>query len=199
MKIRAVLWLTLALLPAAFATTITYTVSTSASGTLNGSSFSDNTITFTQVSDTTLVGTCFGGTDLCPPESTSNTVTIQGIGTFTINDSSVFFDNPSGIAGVDINDSDALTEDDAAFNTYNMVTAIGPIFDTTESSGFSGISTSGGILTFSGNSIDTTFTAVLGSSSVPEPGSLGLMLAGAMIAGLKIVRKNRLGIAPYQA
>ncbi len=178
MKIRVILWTTLVLASAAFAAPITYTISTTAGGTFNGGSFSDNTITFTQVSDTSLVGTCFG-IDFCPPVSTTNTVSIQGIGTFTVTDSTVFFDNPNGVAGFDDTGVDALTEDDSAFKTYNMQTALGPIFDTADASSFVGISTTGGNLSFTGNSLDATFTAVTGTAT-PEPGSVGLIMVGAI-------------------
>jgi PEP-CTERM motif-containing protein len=189
MKIRAAFWVALACLPAAFATPITYTISTTAGGTFNGTPFSDNTIMFTQVTDTSLLTSCFG-TDICSPATASNSVTIQGFGTFTVNDMTIYFNNPTnGVAGFNDAGIDALTENDAAFTTYNMQTALGPIFDTVNASSFKGMSTTGGMLTFTGNSLDATFQAVLGTSSAPEPGSLGLMLAGALVVGFKIARK----------
>jgi hypothetical protein len=182
---KIILWAALAAL-AVSASPITFTISTSASGSLNGTAFGDNTITFTQVTDTTLVGTCFGN-DLCPPESTSNSVTISGVGTFTITENTVFFDNPNTQAGFDIQNQDILTERDPVFATYNMTTALGPIFDVVVAAASGGIATTGGNLIFTGNSADATFTAVTGSTSAPEPGSVGLILIGAIAL---LIRRN---------
>lgn len=168
---------------AAIASPITYTLSTSAGGTIGSTPFSDNNIMFTQVSDTATAGNCFS-VDTCSVASTSNTVTIQGIGTFTITDSTRFYDNPglSAIGFID-NATTLLLENDPAFVTYAMVTSLGPLFDTAGTDSASGVNTTGGLLSFTGNSLDATFQAVTGSSSAPEPGSLGLMLAGALALG----------------
>ena len=168
MRVQTVLLIALA--GVAVASPITYTLSTTAAGSIGSSNFSDSTITFTQVSDTSLVGTCFT-TDTCPPASTSNTVTIQGLGTFTITDSTRFFQNPtlSAIGFID-NVTTLLIEDDSAFAAYAMVTNLGPIFDVVGTDSATGVNTSGGLLSFTGNSSDATFQAVTGSSSAPEPG-----------------------------
>jgi hypothetical protein len=179
MKIRSIFWVAMALAGLAGAGPITFTISTTGAGTLGALTFTDATITFTQVSDTSLIGSCFG-TDLCPPASTANTVTVQGLGTFTITDSTLFFDNPGGSVGVDDTNTfiDAISEHDAAFVSYNMQTALGPIFDSVSSPTYTGMGTSGGAFSYTGNSLDATFTAV---TAVPEPGSLGLVLGGAML------------------
>jgi len=192
--IRPVLWAVLTA-SAAMATPITFTISAYGSGTLNGVSFTDSLITYTQVTDTTLIASnCFAAGIYCAPSSTSNTVTI-GSSTYTLTDSTAFGDNTSlSLAGIsDITASyDILDESDGAFSTYNLQSALGPI-----SGGL--IFTTGTITEpTSGGTLDVTyeadvlFTATTGSSSVPEPGSLGLMLAGALIlhAGrFRVVRR----------
>ena len=176
---------------AAFASSITYTISTSAGGSIGSTNFNDNTITFTQTSDTSLVTNCSPGV-YCTPTSTSNTVTIGGIGTYTVTDSTFFVVNHGGpdlgFADVSLG-LNPLAEDDTAFGTYTLQTALGPIFDVENDDRATGINTTGGVLSFTGNSLDATFTAVV-NSSVPEPGSLGLMLAGG-IAILSLRRKHR--------
>jgi hypothetical protein len=94
LQVMKTLCLAVATAVAALASPITYTLTTSAGGTIGGTAFGDNNITFTQISDTSTVGTCFVDA-ICPAASTSNTVTIQGIGTFTLTDSTLFFDNPT--------------------------------------------------------------------------------------------------------
>jgi hypothetical protein len=181
--------LLLALAGSALASPITFTISTSASGTLGGTAFSDNTITFTQVTDTSLIANCGGPGIMCSPIGPGNTVTISGLGTYTINDETYFYDN-SSVSGAGFTDAggDVLDEVDPAFATYLLQTAIGPIFDTQVLNSYTGMSTTGGILSYTGNSLDATFTAVTGSSSAPEPGSLGLILMGAF--GLHAVRSR---------
>ncbi len=191
MKMK-ILWAALfAGLPAVVASPITFTISTSAGGTLGSTVFSDNTITFTETTDTSLIVFCFGGFALCAPASTSNTVTIGGLGTFTINDSTEFFTsafNRAGLTDLTLS-ADVLTETDAAFGSYNLETALGPIFDSIYSNSLSPISTSGGTLSYLGNSADAAFTAV--TSGTPEPGSFGLLAAGAVSLGLFGWRKRK--------
>jgi hypothetical protein len=127
---------------------------------------------------------------MCSPIVAGNTVTISGLGTYTINDETYVYDNPS-VSGAGFTDSggDVLDEVDPAFASYGLQTAIGPIFDTQDLDSYSGMSTSGGTLSYTGNSLDATFQAVTGSSTAPEPGSLGLILMGAF--GLVALRKRR--------
>lgn len=69
-----------------------------------------------------------------------------------------------------------------------MQTAIGPITDTVEANGNSGIATTGGVLNFSVNSDDATFQA--STTSSPEPGSISLMLAGGLALWMAKGRYN---------
>jgi hypothetical protein len=178
----------------ASATPITFVVSADGSGTIGATSFTNALITFTQVTNTTLLTSCGYP---CAPDVTGNTVTISGVGTETLTVATYFFDNAINLFGI-TNTSGAafLAAEDPALTPYNMQTAFGPTtYSIFTGSAVSSQPTSGGSLsvTFSGN--DTvTAQACFGacSSSVPEPGSLGLALLGALplVAGLLWSRKN---------
>jgi hypothetical protein len=101
--IKATLALAAGLLAAfpAMATQITFTISAYGTGTLGTSTtFTDQLITFTQVTDTTAITTCSGYP--CAPVVTTNTVNITGVGTETLNASlgTYFFDNAINVAGI---------------------------------------------------------------------------------------------------
>jgi len=189
---RIILWSSLAIagLVPAMATPITYTISATGSGTLNGNPFTDATITFTQMGDTANVFTnpnlffC-GPAVVCAGNETTNTVAISGLGTFTLTDRTGFFDN-NGNGSLGISDNnllhDLLDESDSAFDSYGLTSALGPIVDSIESisSTFTDEPTSAGPLTVSAFSGDATFQAV-GGSSVPEPSNLLLIGAGLLV------------------
>ncbi|MGA3201587.1 MAG: PEP-CTERM sorting domain-containing protein [Bryobacteraceae bacterium] len=185
----------LAALPAA-ATSIFYSVSAVATGSLGGTSFTNELVTFTQVTDTTDIADCPSETFPCAPSVTGNTVTIATVGTVTITGDTFFFDNGINVFGITNSIGSALlAAEDNSLATYNMLTDFGPTaYDLCSCSApFSGLATSGGSLTLS--AIGTTVTAEAGtpaSSGVPEPGSLELMLLGgiALAAGLWRRRKN---------
>src|ERR1700722_11257743 len=78
----------------AMAQTITYTISADGSGTLGGTSFTNQLVTFTQVSDTSAtVNPCFGFAYPCSPDVPTNTVTIGGVGTEKLIGPTYFFAN----------------------------------------------------------------------------------------------------------
>jgi hypothetical protein len=169
---------------------ITYTVSDTGSGSLVLASiqnFTNATITFTEVTDTSLITSCGVGT-YCAPNAT-NTVSISGIGTFTLNDSTHIFDNQStSVAGIeDPSSSDLLDEKDSAFSTYAMQTSLGPITDNlTLTTAITNLLTSGGQLSATWGP-NVTFTAI----TTPEPGSMALILTGALPLGLLALRRRR--------
>jgi hypothetical protein len=105
--IRAAVILAAALtaLPA-MAQTITFTISADGSGSLNGTAFSSKAITFTQVTTIADITTCSGYA--CSPDVDTNTVTIGGVGTETLNGGSYFFANGMNLIGI-------TNEVDAAF------------------------------------------------------------------------------------
>jgi hypothetical protein len=181
---------TLATLPS-MAGTITFTIYATGSGSLGSTSFTDQIVTFTEVTDTSdITNPCLGSiyNYPCAPNQAGNTVTIGGIaGTQTISGDTFFFDNAINLVGI----SDAFfqtylsAEGTADGTTYGMTTAFGPESAGNYTVGSSTLATSGGTLSLTSFSGNATFSAVLGSSTaVPEPGSLGLMLAGACFVAL---------------
>jgi len=169
--------------------TITFTISATGSGTLGSTSFTDQIVTFTEVTDTSdITNPCLGSIyDYpCAPNQAGNTVTIGGIaGTQTISGDTYFFDNAINLVGI----SDAFyqtylsAEGTADGATYGMTTAFGPESAGYYTVGSSTLATSGGTLPLTSFSGDATFSAVLGSpTAVPEPGSLGLVL----VAGIPL-------------
>jgi hypothetical protein len=115
---------------------------------------------------------------------------VAGVGSGTINGATEFYVNQTtGVAGVnDASVGDLLEESDpAVFDSYNMKTSLGPISaPISGGTGFFTEQTSNGQLVFATNSSNASFQAV--GSSTPEPGSLGLMLAGGI--ALAALRKR---------
>jgi hypothetical protein len=188
----------LAALPAT-AGPITFTISQEAiSGTLGSTPFSNELVTFTEVTDTTLISALAVCGYPCAPNVTTNTVTIQGVGTATITGGSYFFDNAINLFGITNQPGSALLAAEGAppFDTYNMLTAFGPtaysFWSGSDVPAF-GLPTSGGPLTLTWN-VDqqATAEACLGgcSSSTPEPGSLGLALLGAIPLAAGLLRRQ---------
>lgn len=187
----------LAALPA-IAGPITFTISQEAvSGTLGATPFTNALVTFTEVTDTTLISSAVCGYP-CAPNVTTNTVTIQGVGTATLTGGSYFFDNAINLFGITNASGSAFlaAESTSPFNTYNMQTAFGPtLYPFYGGSAVSGVATNFGTLSISWNTDQqATAQACLGgcSSSTPEPSSLGLALLGGipLAAGLLRRRKN---------
>ena len=183
---------TLATLPS-MAGTITFTIYATGSGSLGSTSFTDQIVTFTECNRyfRDITNPCLGSIynyPCAPNQAGNNTVTIGGIaGTQTISGDTFFFDNAINLVGI----SDAFfqtylsAEGTADGTTYGMTTAFGPESAGNYTVGSSTLATSGGTLSLTSFSGNATFSAVLGSSTaVPEPGSLGLMLAGACFVAL---------------
>jgi hypothetical protein len=183
----------LAALPA-MATPITFTVSDTATGILSDGPFSNALVTFTEVTDTTLIANCPGEPYPCAPAVTTNTVTIAGVGTFTLTGSSYFFDNSINVGGItnEVNEAYLAVENSTPFATYNMTTSVGPVtFSIYSGSAVSSVATSDGSLSISSFGADATFQAVVGTvSSTPEPGSLGLALLGALPLAAVLLRRR---------
>jgi hypothetical protein len=178
------------------ATSITYTLSTTASGTLGGSSFTDASVTVTLTGNTS--GITSGPapyTDvLINPGPT--TITVSGIGTGTFTDPIVVLDTltdnsllgqPAILFLDTTTDTGIVLETGAVFTTYDLNTSLGPI------SGLGGVASGSAITpvfpTTDGNLtwtvgqtlVDATFTAV---TTTPEPATLLLVGSGmaAMLA-----------------
>jgi len=187
----------LAALPA-MAGPITFTISQMAvSGSVGSTAFTNELVTFQQVvADTSDITTCSGYP--CAPEQTLNSVTIATVGTFTLTSESYFFQNDINLIGITYTTGTAylaLEDDsDSVTKTYNMTSNLGPInYEFFGSSVVSGVATSGGTLSLSWNvDQEPTFQAVVGSpsSSTPEPGSLGLVLLGAIPLAAGLLRRR---------
>ena len=112
----------------AMAIPITFTISDTGSGSLNGNSFSNELITFTQVTDTAGIASGGCATTIGAPEVTTNTVTIAGVASgLTLSNATCFFDNGINVAG--INDPGSvvlLAAENSIFSSYNMLTNFGP-------------------------------------------------------------------------
>jgi hypothetical protein len=205
MKIQKILWAAIAVAGITAASPITFTISTSGSGTLGSLVFTDATIIFTAVTDTTFIlnGPIVigdAGNQTSSPMGT-DTITLLGLNTWTMSDPTFFYDDRTmGVVGFeDLDESidtdlNVLDISGTPFSSYDLKSSLGPISDPLVfgSGNFTG-PTSGGILSFTTNSTNASFQAVTTSASAPEPGSLGLMLAGAVILHVwrsKIVRRG---------
>ena len=178
----------------ASATPITFMISTTGSGSFNGTAFGDNTLTITYATDTLNILAQPTGPSSADPSGTI-TVAISGVGIGTLNHSSFFFDDhATGVLGITDESSalDLLDESDAAFSTYTMKINLGPISNAIAGGTgvFTNEQTSNGLLTFTTNSSNASFQAVL-ATSVPEPDSLSLMLAGAVSLAAGLFRRRK--------
>jgi hypothetical protein len=179
----AVLFLSLcALTPViAHATPITYTFSTTASGTLGSVIFNDALVTVTVDADTANV---FGFEGVIHNQATGGVdLSINGVGT-TVFTAPVSVIN-DGNQIVIINDETGaglLSETSNDFTGYELNSPFGPI---TGSFGQSTVSTntSAGDFLITSDSGDSTFTATLDStvSPVPEPSTLCLFGTGTLV------------------
>ena len=174
---------------AARATPITYTLSGTASGSLNGTAFTGALFGVTFVSDTANV-TDVTATIARTAIQTGVSFTVgASSGTFT--DPLYVFDNREGpSAGFTRGAGDILTLGDVGFGTYNMRTGFDPtVSATVVNNAVTAIPTSAGALTFTSVSAPA-FRAVLGQSVVPEAGTLGLLGLGASTVVCGVLRRR---------
>ena len=168
----------------AYAIPITFTQTSTASGMLGSTSFTDATITFTQVTDTS-ANTFSGG--LYRNLAGVTTVTIDGVGTATFASSTLGFSVEPSFPGEALYDSSntfALGVFGPVFASYQMDSDLGPLTGDLINNGF-GITegTSMGAFSLSSTS-DFTYTASTGAPT-PEPSSLALLASGLLgIAGI---------------
>lgn len=178
------------------ADTITYSLTTTASGTFAGSSFTNAVVTVTLTGDTANV-------TAAPPPNTSvlvnpgsATVSVSGFGTGTLTDSIVIVNSFAGNPGVLFFDTTSQTglvaQLGSAFTGYNLA---GPFASLTGTGGVASGSaitpkfpTTAGELTWAtGQSLGTsTFTAAV--PQVPEPGTLTLLGSG--LVGMAFRRRR---------
>jgi hypothetical protein len=186
-KATFILAAALAAVPA-MAETITFTISADGSGTLGGTPFTNQLITFAQVTDTTaIINPCFGFAYPCSPDVATNTVTIGGVGTETLTGPTYFFANQINLIGITNAPFFAfLAIEDNSLGSYNMQTSFGPTsFGIYGGSSVLGELTSGGLLSVNyAAGTQGTFEAVLGTpTATPEPASFFLMGTGLLAMG----------------
>ncbi len=167
--------------------TITYTEEAVVTGTVGATPFTSALLQLTFVGDTANVT---GGPTFFTNSAGTLTFSIAGVGSGTITDSMRVFDNQTfappaaGIGGTVV--GTLLATFNAAFATYDLTTAIGPItgdsFIRTDLS----FGTTLGALNLQA-ARQSTFTASVGS--VPEPATFGLMGLG--FGALVLMRRRR--------
>jgi hypothetical protein len=150
--------------------TITYTFTGVGSGTVNGTPFSNQTLTFGLTTDTSLVS---GG--FTPP--VSGLLSISGVGQGTAQDSYIVFSGPQ-VVSFNISTTTPALVMSPLLNMYDLRNAIGPVTSTSAYGPVGGIaSTSLGQVALT-SAVTYTFSATI----VPEPDSFALVLIG--VAGL---------------
>lgn len=159
---------------AAHATSITYTQTATASGSLNGQSFTNALVSLSGTGDTANV------ISYIPTQTFFNfvpiTVTIAGLGSTTLASSDSFYaDNFQGVVGVvnGINGSLVLWQSDSGLS-YDLRTARSPM-SVSQSYYFGPTGTAIGILSITSAS-NLTFQAT--TAATPEPSGLALLGTG---------------------
>jgi hypothetical protein len=164
-------------LGAAQAEGITYTFDATGSGSLGGVAFANAAFTITVTADTLSIVNCGGS--VLSVDSLSADISITGFDTATILSSTRLFDNNGasvlGFSQGSCAGFDYLDISNSAFATYNLATAIGPIFDPSPFAvgQFHDVPTTGGTLTVS-SARDVTFnafTACGGGGPIPQASS----------------------------
>jgi len=179
----------------ALATPITYTITGDFTGTLAGSSsstsFTNSPFTWVETGDTSGLTTVDG----FPAVQVSGNIDLPAIGAVTAPTVPLYMaiNQSAGVGGfVDASDTEGLTVTDGNFSSYNLVGSLGPDNVAFYDSGAFATGLGEFDITSASNLV---FTASLGAgSSVPEPGTTGLLGSGlvALFAARYLRRRNAL-------
>ena len=172
---------------------ITYTETATATGTLGGTAFTNSQVTVSFAGDTSGITSIAPGVLINPAGIT--TVTVAGLGTATLTGGAAAADDQAfGGAGIGAEGSGPpstgqvgppliLGTNAAAFTTYDLTTAIGPVTGPSTIAAGSSVQTSNGAFVLN-SAGEATFTAITVGSAVPEPVSIALLGAGLLGFGL---------------
>jgi PEP-CTERM motif len=175
---------------------ITYTLETTASGSLGGTSFTDATVVLTMTNNTTNVT----NPSLGVFENVGTvTVSIGGGSPVTFSDSTQVFSaqSLSTVGFEDLAVDDILDSVSASFASYALKTSIGPIVGSAEINSGSSFATSGGAFVLT--SVGETATFAAATSGVPEPSTWAMMLIGFAGLGYAGYRRARAAHATLAA
>jgi hypothetical protein len=168
---------------------ITYVESVTASGSLGGTSFTNQLVTLTMIGNTSGVLSASG----IFANAGTLVVNVAGVGSGTFTNQMAAFDDQTGpfadFQEYSPDNAIVLSTNDAAFASYGLGTAIGPITDTGFiDPGLSFPTTDGAFIIDSAG--DSTFTA----TTAPEPGTFVPFVLGlAGIASLGRLRRRGAG------
>jgi hypothetical protein len=166
--------------------TITETIA-NASGSLDGTSFTSQTVTLVLIGDTSTIVN--HGSGFFTDAGTA-TVSVSGLGSDTFTDSmEVFSNQPIHTVGIeDLASDDVLDVINSGFASYALNTSIGPLSGASLGNSGTSYNTAGGTFKFtSALNVDHPASFTASTSSVPEPGTLGLIGAG---IGLLLLRRR---------
>jgi hypothetical protein len=164
------------------ADTITYVESVTASGSLDGVDFTNQTLTLTAVGDPSAVFNGGPGTfDInLSLTATIGATTDQLTGSYEIQD----FQN------LQLFNSGVIATTASAYASYDLTTAIGPVAGSVYEFGANSYATQGGELDITSVTGNVTFGATV-ASAVPEPSSVVLAAIGiAAVTGYQLRRRK---------
>jgi hypothetical protein len=183
----------------AVAMPITYTEQATATGSLGGVMFTDESVLLTMGSDTNnVINPVMGIFENVTNALVKATVSVNGASAVTFTDSIAVFVSqtpapPGSLAQAGFADLtvglDILDTANAAFSTYDLKSFIGPITGSPANIDFDqSFPTTGGAFILTGVSGPTSiFTA--STTTVPEPSTLALMSVA--VGGLSVIRRRR--------
>ena len=180
-----------------FGAMITYTLEATASGSLNGTAFTDETVILSMTNNTTNVT---GGPSFFENVGTTTvSVSVGGGSAVTFTDPIQVFSNKSltAVGFEDLSSDDILDSVSASFASYDLKTSIGPIVGSSEIDPGSSFPTTGGAFVLTSVGESATFTAA--TSAIPEPSTWAMMLIGFAGLGYAGYRRARAAHATLAA